>query len=163
MGKIRKYVSNLLPLIIMILIGVPLIIHEKREDEIEKTERKAIRKVYGDSHSQAMTKNEHSLKIGAELERALVLLDDETDVVTYSIMPKSREDGIRKFDSLVVEVCKYHCESIISYTYTNRDKPRFSSVFRCGNLRVVHYSDHYIYDGDTTEFDNIDVKYKLEK
>lgn len=163
MGKIRKYISNLLPLIIMLLIGIPLIINEKREHEIEKAERKAIRKVYSDNHSQVMTRNEHSLRVGAELKKALVLFDDEDSEVIYSILPKSREDGIRIFDSLVVEVCKHHCDSIISYEYTNRDKPRFASVFRCGNLRVVHYSNHYIYDGDTTEFDNIDIEYKLER
>jgi hypothetical protein len=161
MKGILKVLTECRFFIIMLLILVPLVAWYKNKEEQDSAERKIVRQVHECIHAQAMTKNKNSTKIGAELKNVCIVLDEESGQISYSIMPKSRSEGIRLFDSLVVEICKYHCENIILPTYTNRSEFRFRCIFRCGNLELIHKSNKYEYNGRQNESDGIEIVYNM--
>lgn len=128
MGKFRDNIGTFLPLLILLTIGTPLVIKEFREMKEEEAESKRQREIEEsiECFRQPMTKNSSSLLIGYQLKGAEAYGGEP---IIYTIDYHSKGLGINIFDSLFVEICKHHCDSIPSYTFSNNHNREFV----CGN------------------------------
>lgn len=129
MGKFRENISALLPLIILLAIGIPLTIQQLRKQEAEKEERK-IQKESSEKIERfklPMVKNNSSLHIGYSLQNAMIYAD-EAERIYYSIFLQTQDECLRVFDSLYIEICKHHCDTVILHKYKSK-----SRRFECSN------------------------------
>lgn len=135
MGKIKENIRAVLPLLIILIIGVPLTIKELREHEAEKAERRKQRDIENqvEYFSCPLVKNEDSLWVGRNFNGASVWVDEYGEEVQYYNIYDTREEGMRVFDSLYVEICKHHCNSIVTHGFTNK----YNREFKCSNAETA--------------------------
>lgn len=127
MGKIKDNIGAFIPLAILLAIGIPCTIKELKEQETEKAERREQRKIEEkvEYFKQPMVWNGNSLLIGYLLEDALVYIDEGREEITYLKCYKTRDEALRIFDSLFVEICKHHCDSLAPHLFTSQHNRKF--------------------------------------
>lgn len=160
MGKIRDNISAIIPLFIMLSIGISSFIWCKREHERVKVEKKEQREQWREKtkkeyYRQPMVWNGNSLLIGYQFKDAYFYLDEDSKEITYEKSYNSREQGIRVFDSLVVEICKHHCDSLIPYKFTSK----YNREFECshtGASLTLHYWSY-----SSSNYSGIEITYKV--
>lgn len=131
MGKIKDDILSFIPLVILLAIGIPCTIKELREHEAEKIERSRQREIENrvEYFRQPMVWNGNSLLVGYQFEDAYISVYEEDEEISYSKYYDNREDAIRVFDSLFVEICKHHCDSLAPYKFTSQ----YNRVFECSH------------------------------
>ena len=163
MGKIRKQISELLPFIIILLIVIPVVISEKREHEREKVERKAEkeekRKQYEikykvEKFKQPMVWNGNSLLIGYLFKDATIHLEEESEKIIYAKSYATNELGIKAFDSLRIEICNHHCDSIAPYNFTSQ----YHRMFECSHTGA---SITLRYQGSEKGRSHVEITYQI--
>lgn len=131
MAKIKEIIRAFLPLLVLLIIGVPLTIRELRKQEAEKEERRRQREIESqvEYFHKPLVKNENNIQVGRQFEDASVWVDEYDGELRFYNMYDTKEEGMRVFDSLFVELCKHHCCSVDSYRFTNE----YNRVFHCSN------------------------------
>lgn len=149
---------------VLAMFGIPLlfaivVLSLEKVFEKDKPQKPSAERVY---YQQALTKNKGDLKIGFETKE-YAMMDEENSAIEYFWYADSREEGIRQFDSLLVEIIKHHCDSIVSYNYHNRNSPRFVCSFECcssnESIELTHSSDNYEYQGGLKVRDVLMIRY----
>lgn len=161
MGKIKENISIVLSLIAILTIGVPLIKKEKREREEKEMARKKEMAKYDEVEKfrQPMVKNGWSFQIGYLFKDATI--DVGWEDVTYYMDYNSQEQGIQVFDSLFVEICKHHCDSLAPYRFTNQ----YNRVFKCSHasasITLTYEGMKHDIDGDVADESTIYITYTI--
>lgn len=131
MGKFKDNIFSFIPLTILLAIGILGTIKEFKEQEVERIERSRQREIEKkvEYFRQPMVWNGNSLLIGYLFEDAYISVHEDDEEISYSKHYDIREDAIRVFDSLFVEICKHHCDSLAPYKFTNQ----YNRVFECSH------------------------------
>ena len=138
------------------MFGIPLalflvfVIYERFDDKEQKPRRP---KIEIEIYKQPMVWNGGSLQIGYLFEDAMIYVDGESEEITYSNTYDTPDDGIRVFDSLYVEICKHHCDSLAPYRFTDKR----NRVFECshpGASITLKYSSY-------SEFSEVEIIYTI--
>ena len=142
MGKIKDNIGAFIPLAILLAIGIPCTIKELKEQEIEKAERSRQREIEErvEYFKQPMVWNGNSLLIGYLFEDAYVGIDEDAEEISYSKYYDTQEEAIRVFDSLFVEICKHHCDSLAPYRFTSQYNRRFECSHTGASVTLVYRS-----------------------
>lgn len=162
MGKISEYLSIGLSLV-AILFGVSMVREEKRTQEEEQIERNRITEKYNKTEyfRQPMVWNGGSLEVGYLLKDAYVYLDAESEEISYSLDYDTQKDGLRAFDSLFVEICKHHCDSLAPHVFTNE----YNRVFECNHpgasITLRYRGEYHEWKGKLTDWSDIEITYSV--
>ena len=118
------------PLVILVAIGIRGTIKELKEQETKRAERSwQIEMEKVDYFMQPMVRNGNSFLIGYLFEDAHIDIDEEAEEISYLKHYDSPETAIRIFDSLFVEICKHHCDSIAPHKFTGQ----YNRIFKCSH------------------------------
>ena len=161
MGKVREYISIGLSLAAILFVGIPLIRSELRVQEEEEIKRNKIRDMYDsvERFCQPMVWNGGSLEIGYLLKNAYVYIDAESEEISYSLDYDTQKAGLRAFDSLFVEICKHHCDSLAPHVFTNE----YNRVFECSHpgasITLRYRGEHHELKGKLTDWSYVIIAY----
>lgn len=156
MGKIKDNIGAFIPLTILLAIGIPCTIKELKEQEIEKAERSRQREIEErvEYFKHPMVWNGNSLLVGYLFEDAYISVYEEDEEISYSKYYDKKEDAVRVFDSLFVEICKHHCDSLAPHKFTSQ----YNRKFECSHTGA---SVVLRYRGTERGSSEIEIAYKI--
>lgn len=165
----KKTLEKIIPYFVgvfILCISIMTIISEdrvKEKKEAEQEEIKRLQEKYGkvERFRQPMVRNGGSLKFGYYLLGADLLIDEAHKEVAYLIDYDTQEKGLRVFDSLFMEICKHHCDSIAPHHYTNK----YNRVFECSkpgaSITLRYKGRNYESEGRLIDYSTIEITYLI--
>ena len=160
MGKIKEYAKVFASFALPIVVCIPLMIwyteHEKEKSAARRIKEKQNETEY---YKVPMVKNSSSFLVGYSLQDADAFVLSES--IEYFLEIESKTKGIKAFDSLYVELCKHHCDSVPAYKFTNPN----NRVFKCGNAGqfiILTYGGKEVeYKDEIIEYSEVRLEYGI--
>lgn len=135
MEKIKENIKAFLCFLMPLLVCIPMGVWYKNRCDEKSAERRKQRDMENqvEYFSRPLVKNEDSFWVGRNFNGASVWVDEYGEEVQYYNIYDTREEGMRVFDSLYVEICKHHCNSIATHRFTNK----YNREFKCSNAETT--------------------------
>ena len=168
MDKIKKVlqVFAIIALVASFAIALPPMMRAQIEFIRKRAEKEAERKAEIEAKRARakdkevlilpLARNSGSLKIGHEFSSAYHDPYRDDLVIKYDERFSSKERGAEVFDSLVIEICKHHCDSVTDYKFTHERRRELKCSNDSASVTLFYFGGK-----EPKEFGRVRIEYKV--
>lgn len=168
MDKIKKVlqVFAIIALVASFAIVAPPMMRVQMELNRKRAEREAERKAEKEAKiarakdkevlTLPLVRNSGSLKIGHEFSSAYHEAYRNDFVIGYDKHFSSKERGAEVFDSLAIEICKHHCDSVADYKFTHERRRELKCSNDSASVTLFYFGGK-----EPKEFGRVIIEYEV--